>query len=108
MVNRMKQLQGRSVTAGRTENPAESVAVEENLVIIKRAEFDLHRLAEGDAVEVVNFVGGDNMTVGFRLYLITDSGSFPTLRVCMLRWNLRCRWCDGGQLRKKHCRSGFI
>jgi len=34
------------------------VAVEVNLVIIKRAEFDQHRLAEGDAVEVVNFVGG--------------------------------------------------
>lgn len=34
------------------------VAVEVNLVIIKRAGFDQHRLAEGDAVEVVNFVGG--------------------------------------------------
>lgn len=34
------------------------VAVEVNLVIVKRAEFDQHRLAEGDAVEIVNFVGG--------------------------------------------------
>ncbi len=34
------------------------VAVEVNLAIIRRAEFDQHQLAEGDAVEVVNFVGG--------------------------------------------------
>lgn len=38
--------------------PQGRVAVEVNLAIVRRAEFDLHRLAEGDAVEIVNFVGG--------------------------------------------------
>lgn len=37
---------------------SERVAVEVNLAIIRRAEFDRHQLAEGDAVEIVNFVGG--------------------------------------------------
>jgi thiamine biosynthesis protein ThiS len=34
------------------------VAVEHNLVVLKRALFDSTRLSEGDQVEIVNFVGG--------------------------------------------------
>ena len=34
------------------------VAVEHNLVIVKRAVYDSTAIEEGDQVEVVNFVGG--------------------------------------------------
>ena len=34
------------------------VAVEHNLVVLKRAAFDTTDLNEGDEVEIVNFVGG--------------------------------------------------
>jgi len=34
------------------------VAVEVNRVIIKKADYENHQLSEGDAVEIVNFVGG--------------------------------------------------
>ena len=34
------------------------VAVEHNLVVLKRAAFDTTELREGDQVEIVNFVGG--------------------------------------------------
>ncbi len=34
------------------------VAVEHNLVVLKRAAFDATLLKEGDSVEIVNFVGG--------------------------------------------------
>jgi thiamine biosynthesis protein ThiS len=34
------------------------VAVEVNLTVLKRAEFDRVEVREGDQVEVVNFVGG--------------------------------------------------
>jgi len=34
------------------------VAVEHNLVVVRRALFDTTIIAEGDEVEVVNFVGG--------------------------------------------------
>lgn len=34
------------------------VAVEHNLVVLKRAAFDTTMVREGDQVEVVNFVGG--------------------------------------------------
>jgi thiamine biosynthesis protein ThiS len=34
------------------------VAVEYNLVVLKRAAFDATLLSEGDNVEIVNFVGG--------------------------------------------------
>jgi len=37
---------------------ARGVAVEHNLTIVKRAAFDSTIVAEGDAVEIVNFVGG--------------------------------------------------
>jgi thiamine biosynthesis protein ThiS len=37
---------------------ARRVAVELNLVVLKKAAFDTTRIAEGDEVEIVNFVGG--------------------------------------------------
>jgi thiamine biosynthesis protein ThiS len=37
---------------------ARRVAVEHNLVILKRTAFDATIVGEGDTVEIVNFVGG--------------------------------------------------
>ena len=37
---------------------ARRVAVEHNLVVVKRAAFDTTIVREGDEVEIVNFVGG--------------------------------------------------
>ena len=37
---------------------ARRVAVEHNLVVIKRTAYDQTLLNEGDSVEIVNFVGG--------------------------------------------------
>ena len=37
---------------------ARRVAVEYNLVVLKRTAFDATVVSEGDAVEIVNFVGG--------------------------------------------------
>ncbi len=34
------------------------VAVEVNLAIIRKADYESHKLNEGDSVEIVNFVGG--------------------------------------------------
>jgi thiazole synthase len=34
------------------------VAVERNFVVLKRAAFDTTEVADGDEIEVVNFVGG--------------------------------------------------
>lgn len=34
------------------------VAVEVNRAIVKKQEYDNHKLSDGDAVEIVNFVGG--------------------------------------------------
>lgn len=34
------------------------VAVEHNLTIVKRADYDSVIVREGDAIEIVNFVGG--------------------------------------------------
>ena len=34
------------------------VAVERNLVIVKRAAYAVTRIDEGDEIEIVNFVGG--------------------------------------------------
>ena len=36
----------------------ERVAVEVNLDIVKKSEYDAHNLFEGDKVEIVHFVGG--------------------------------------------------
>ena len=40
------------------EIDARRVAVEHNLVVLKRATFDDIVVREGDQVEIVNFVGG--------------------------------------------------
>jgi thiamine biosynthesis protein ThiS len=40
------------------EIDARRVAVEHNLVVVKRATFDQVVVNEGDQVEIVNFVGG--------------------------------------------------
>lgn len=40
------------------EIDARRVAIEHNLVVLRRAAYDTTVLAEGDQVEVVNFVGG--------------------------------------------------
>jgi len=37
---------------------ARRVAVEHNLVVVKRAAYDTTTIGEGDQVEIVNFVGG--------------------------------------------------
>jgi len=37
---------------------ARKVAVEHNLIVLKRAAFDETVVGEGDQVEIVNFVGG--------------------------------------------------
>ena len=37
---------------------ARRVAVEHNLVVLKRAAFDSAVVSEGDQIEIVNFVGG--------------------------------------------------
>ena len=37
---------------------ARRVAVEHNMVVLKRASFDSTTVREGDRVEIVNFVGG--------------------------------------------------
>ena len=42
----------------RLEIDPRRVAVEHNLVVVKRAAFDQTEVREGDAVEIVNFVGG--------------------------------------------------
>jgi thiazole synthase len=39
------------------------VAVERNLVVLKRTAFDTTLIAEGDEIEVVNFVGGGQQPV---------------------------------------------
>jgi thiamine biosynthesis protein ThiS len=50
----------RSVTAllAELEIDARRVAVEHNLVVLKRAAFETTEVREGDQVEIVNFVGG--------------------------------------------------
>ena len=42
----------------RLEIDARRVAVEHNLVVLKRGTFDTTLVREGDSVEIVNFVGG--------------------------------------------------
>jgi thiazole synthase len=43
---------------GQLEIDARRVAVEHNLVVLKRASFDRAIVREGDQIEIVNFVGG--------------------------------------------------
>ena len=42
----------------RLEIDARRVAVEHNVVVLKRAAFDATVVQEGDQIEIVNFVGG--------------------------------------------------
>ena len=42
----------------RLEIDARRVAVEHNLVVLKRAAFDHTIIGDGDSIEIVNFVGG--------------------------------------------------
>ena len=42
----------------RLEIDSRRVAVEHNLVVVKRTAFDATMVNEGDQVEIVNFVGG--------------------------------------------------
>jgi thiamine biosynthesis protein ThiS len=42
----------------RLDIDARRVAVEHNLIVLKRAAFDTTEVREGDEVEIVNFVGG--------------------------------------------------
>ena len=42
----------------RLEIDARRVAVEHNLVVLKRTAFDATIVGDGDQVEIVNFVGG--------------------------------------------------
>jgi thiamine biosynthesis protein ThiS len=42
----------------RLEIDPRRVAVEQNLVVLKRAVFDRTEVSEGDQIEIVNFVGG--------------------------------------------------
>jgi thiamine biosynthesis protein ThiS len=37
---------------------ARRVAVEHNVIVLKRTAFDVTMISEGDQVEIVNFVGG--------------------------------------------------
>ena len=46
------------------EIDARRVAVEHNLVVLKRDAFDRVMVQEGDAVEIVNFVGGGSGELG--------------------------------------------
>ncbi len=50
----------RSVSAllNELEIDARRVAVEYNLIVLKRTAFDTTEVREGDQVEIVNFVGG--------------------------------------------------
>ena len=43
---------------GRLEVDPRRVAVERNLVVLKRAAFDITPVGDGDQIEIVNFVGG--------------------------------------------------
>ena len=47
-----------SALLAQLEIDARRVAVEHNLVVLKRDTFDRVIVQEGDAVEIVNFVGG--------------------------------------------------
>ena len=47
-----------SALLAQLEIDARRVAVEHNLVVLKRDAFDRVIVREGDAVEIVNFVGG--------------------------------------------------
>lgn len=47
-----------SALLARLEIDARRVAVEHNLVVVKRAQYDTTEIRDGDEIEIVNFVGG--------------------------------------------------
>lgn len=47
-----------SALLAQLEIDARRVAVEHNLVVVKRAHYDTTEIREGDEIEIVNFVGG--------------------------------------------------
>ncbi|HEX3702164.1 MAG TPA: sulfur carrier protein ThiS [Vicinamibacterales bacterium] len=47
-----------SVLLAQLDIDARRVAVEHNLTVLKRAAFETTAVREGDAIEIVNFVGG--------------------------------------------------
>ncbi len=47
-----------SALLARFEIDSRRVAVEHNLVVVRRAAYDATVVRDGDAVEIVNFVGG--------------------------------------------------
>lgn len=47
-----------SALLAQLEIDARRVAVEHNLVVVKRAQYDTTEIREGDEIEIVNFVGG--------------------------------------------------
>lgn len=53
-----------SALLARLEIDPRRVAVEHNLVVLKRATFETVEVRDGDSVEIVNFVGGGNWRVG--------------------------------------------
>lgn len=55
-----RQTSGRTVEGLLKELCVKSdrVAVEVNLKIIKKADYGMYEIKEGDAIEIVNFVGG--------------------------------------------------
>ena len=63
---------------------ARRVAVEHNMVIVRRGEFDRIRVQEGDEVEIVNFVGGgevDSFTIAGKTFtsrLIVGTGKYSS------------------------------
>lgn len=51
----------------RLDIDARRVAVEHNLVVLKRAAFETTDVREGDQVEIVNFVGGGSINLQFTI-----------------------------------------
>ena len=49
------------------------VAVEHNLVIVKRDRYDSMMVGDGDEIEIVNFVGGGSLTM-----VSTSNSQLPT------------------------------
>ena len=67
----------------RLDIDARRVAVEHNLVVLKRATYDTTELGDGDQVEIVNFVGGgmDALVIAGRTFnsrLIVGTGKYSS------------------------------
>jgi thiazole synthase len=78
---------------GRLDIDPRRVAVEHNLVVLKRATFDQTTINADDQIEIVNFVGGgntmqmDNLTIADRTFssrLIVGTGKYSSPAVMVL------------------------